>query len=107
PHYNEWYRAVVKAKDDRTCAVSGCGRRLHAHGYCARHAAKFRAYGDPLAGREGASPGEPLRWIAEHANHQGDECLRWPFEIGRWGYGTVKHQGKKRVASRVMCEAAH
>lgn len=88
----------------KLCAVTDCGKPYHAHGYCSRHAYHFRAHGDPLGGRRGASPGEPLRWIADHVGYQGDDCIKWPFEIGRYGYGTVKHQGKKRVASRVMCE---
>lgn len=91
----------------RLCAVEGCGKPYHAHGYCARHNYKFTRYGDPLAGRRGASPGEPLRWIKENATYGGDECIKWPFEIGRYGYGTIKHCGKRRVASRVMCEEAH
>lgn len=91
----------------RFCGVNGCGKPYHSHGYCARHAYHFKAHGDRLGGRRGASPGEPLRWIEEHARYQGDDCLRWPFEIGRYGYGVVKHNGQKRVASRVMCELAH
>jgi len=106
-HYNAWYRDNVKATDPRRCGVVDCGGPLHAHGFCGRHAAKFKAHGDPLAGRRGSSPGAPLRWIAENAHYDGEECLTWPFEIGGYGYGTVKQGGKKRVASRVMCEVAH
>jgi len=91
----------------KLCGVLGCEKPLHAHGFCARHAYRFRAHGDPEAGRRGASPGEPLRWIEAHAGYRGDDCLRWPFEVTRHGYGTVKHDGKRRVASRVMCIAAH
>jgi len=94
-------------KSHRICGVEGCGKRVHAHGYCGKHAAKFKAYGDPTAGRDGPSPGEPLRWIQENTSYQGDDCLVWPYEKGRYGYGTVRHLGKKRVASRVMCEFAH
>lgn len=90
------------------CAVADCDKPKHAHGYCARHAYHFKAHGDPLGGRRGASPGEPLRWIEDHAQHEGDDCLIWPFEINkRTGYGNVKHNGQKRLASRVMCEVAH
>ena len=91
----------------KVCAVDGCGKPKHGYIYCGKHYAKWKAYGDPLAGRSGPSPGEPLRWIAEHAAYQGDHCLQWPYERSRYGYGTVKHGGKKRVASRVMCELAH
>lgn len=91
----------------RICAVPRCGKKHHAHGYCARHAYHFKAHGDPEGGRRGASPGEPLRWISDNATYAGDDCLVWPFEVGRYGYGTVKCDGQKRVASRVMCEVAH
>lgn len=91
----------------RICAVEGCEKDYHAHGYCARHAYHFKTHGDPLGGRRGASPGAPQRWIADHSNYESDDCLRWPFEVHREGYGTVRHNGRRRVASRVMCEAAH
>ena len=91
----------------RLCAVEGCGKPYHAYGYCSRHAYHFKVHGDPLGGRRGASPGEPQRWIKENASYQGDDCLIWPFERTRHGYGTVRQNGKKRVASRVMCEEAH
>lgn len=91
----------------RLCAVEGCGKPHHAHGYCSRHAARFRAHGDPLGGRHDASPGEPMRWIQENSGYRGDDCLRWPFEVSRYGYGCVKFRGKRTTASRVMCEVAH
>ncbi len=93
--------------EKKICGVEGCGNPQHARGYCGKHNYKFVKYGDPLAGRRGASPGEPLRWIEAHVGHQDDGCLLWPFEIGRTGYGTVRHKDKRRVASRVMCEMAH
>lgn len=93
--------------DARICAVDGCDKKKHAHGYCARHAYHFKAHGDPLGGRKGSSPGEPLRWLLSHVDLNSDKCLVWPFEVSRWGYGTIKHNGQKRVASRVMCELAH
>ena len=91
----------------KVCAVDGCGKPKHGYIYCGKHYAKWKAYGDPAAGREGPSPGEPLRWIEAHAGYQGDECLIWPYELTRYGYGNVKHNGQKRPASRVMCEIAH
>lgn len=91
----------------RICSVDDCGKPFHAHGYCARHAYHFKAHGNPLGGRKGSSPGEPIRWIETHATYEGDECLVWPFEVGNYGYGVVKEGGRKRVASRVMCERVH
>ena len=91
----------------KICAVDGCGNPQHARGFCGKHNYKFVRYGDPLAGRTSASPGEPLRWIEQNAEHQADACLPWPFEVSQWGYGVIKHNGQRRVASRVMCEFAH
>lgn len=91
----------------KICAVEGCENKKHGYIYCGKHYAKYKAHGDPLGGRRGASPGEPLKWIRDHAAYGGDDCIKWPFEVTRYGYGTVKHNGKKRVASRVMCEVAH
>lgn len=48
-----------------------------------------------------------MQWIRDHASYQGDDCIKWPFEVSHYGYGSVRHIGKKRVASRVMCEIAH
>lgn len=91
----------------KVCAVDGCGKPKHGYIYCGKHYAKWKAYGDPSAGREGPSPGDLMRWIEAHVSYQGDDCLIWPYERTRYGYGTVKHRNKKRVASRVMCELAH
>lgn len=91
----------------RLCTVPACGKPRHGQGFCNRHYSKFRAHGDPLGGRRGSSPGEPLKWIKDHAAYEGDDCLIWPFERPHGGYGTVRHKGRRRVASRVMCEIVH
>ena len=104
PHY----RINRDSRPDRKlCAVHGCEGVTHTKGYCGKHAYKFRTYGDPLAGRTSAPSGAPLAWIQEHKGAQQDECLVWPYEISSHGYGVLKRGGKKRIASREMCEAAH
>lgn len=95
------------AKNHSICEVSDCNNPRHSKQYCGKHYYKFKTYGDPLAGRNCASRGEALKWIKENSSYGGDNCIVWPFEITHYGYGTVSHQGKRRVASRVMCEAAH
>lgn len=92
---------------ERLCSIEGCGKKHFTRGWCGAHYYKWKKHGDPLGGRRGASPGAPLKWINGNADYTGDDCLTWPFEIGRYGYGTIKHDGKRRVASRVMCEVAH
>lgn len=93
--------------DTILCQIDGCTRKRHAKGYCNNHYARWRYYGDPNKGRDSTPLGAPMAWIRNHAGYQGNDCIKWPFEIGNHGYGTVKHQGKRRVASRVMCEVAH
>lgn len=53
-----------------------------------------------------ARNGEPLRWLLEHANHRGKECLIWPFGKSG-GRGVICFEGKMGLASRAMCKIAH
>lgn len=50
--------------------------------------------------------GELLRFIHEVAlQHEGNDCLKWPFGRGPAGYGgTVIIDGKKFLVSRYICE---
>lgn len=95
------------AIDGRVCSVAGCGRVHQALGFCANHYYRLRTHGDPLLGRRRASPGEPQQWIRDHAGHQGNDCLEWPFGKAANGYAEVLINGRKMVASRAMCIEAH
>lgn len=44
---------------DRTCAVDGCGKPVHARGWCCSHNHRWERYGDPL-GRPDPPPPRPL-----------------------------------------------
>lgn len=49
-----------------------------------------------------------LPWLQEHKNHDGDECLTWPFGRHQDGRaGGVKISGRAVMAARAMCELAH
>lgn len=48
-----------------------------------------------------------IEWIARHASYGGDDCLVWPFSYFNHGYGLVKHDGKHKLAHRIMCMEAH
>lgn len=51
---------------------------------------------------------DPRGWLAAHVEHQGDECLPWPFCCdGRQGYPTLLFDDKTERAHRVMCQLAH
>lgn len=50
--------------------------------------------------------GAAIRWIREHADYQGDDCIQWPFTALR-GYGLFGYLGKHHYAHRFMCELIH
>lgn len=94
------------------CAISDCSNNAHHDaagrvGYCCMHYKRLKAHGDPTVVKKVPSPAKD--WILSHKNYQGDECLTWPFAIGKDGYGRVHERGtqKLQTASRAMCIAAH
>ena len=48
--------------------------------------------------------GKAIRWIYDHMNFAGDECLYWPFSRVRNGYGHLGFCGKQQYAHRIMCQ---
>ena len=64
-------------------------------------------HGDPEKVGKRSSPA--LDWITENARFEGDDCLPWPFHVGKDGYGRVHEPrtGKLMTASRLMCVTAH
>lgn len=94
------------------CSVENCerdssraanGRR----GMCSAHYQRVRRHGDPFTVKETPSPA--IDWIAEHSDYDGDDCLKWPFHIGKDGYGRVHRPlcGTLTTASNYMCHVAH
>lgn len=63
-----------------------------------------RARGRPSPHR---GKGRNMAWILAHVDHQGPDCLIWPFGKTDTGYGQLGHMGKVHKAHRVMCEKAH
>lgn len=51
--------------------------------------------------------GRGVKWIREHLNHKGEECLPWPFGKDDKGYGICGFEGKVYKASRLMCIFKH
>ena len=95
-----------------TCSVASCDRSAHftaggRGGLCSTHYKRKLKNGDPnLVGRR-SSPA--IDWVEAHVSHPGDECLIWPFHIGKDGYGRVheRRTGKLMTTSRMMCIMAH
>lgn len=98
---------IEMATKFKACAIEGCKRNAHrdAHGtrgWCQSHSRRWRAYGDPLAGR--TPQGEPLRYLEETVlTYEGDECLIWPYWLSK-GYGALNIDGRAVWVSRVVCD---
>lgn len=50
--------------------------------------------------------GKAYKWLVDHLNFDGEECLIWPFSRTR-GYGGFSHMGERYYAHRFMCELVH
>ena len=90
---------------NRICSIQNCPRPLFQKSFCSAHYKRWWRHGDPLAGStyHRALP----NWIEAHKDHEGSECLIWPFS--KYGSGhaafSVGHKGK--IVSRIMCEHRH
>jgi hypothetical protein len=54
----------------------------------------------------------PAVWIHSHIEYQGDDCLIWPFQHGKKGYGKISLEGvdghhHKYTPHAIMCELKH
>jgi hypothetical protein len=95
-----------------SCSVEACNGNAHRSangkmGYCSKHYQRVKKHGDPNIVKSVPSPA--LDWIAAHVDYAGDDCLIWPFAVGKDGYGRVHRPGSSvmTTASNSMCEQAH
>ena len=51
--------------------------------------------------------GRGVQWIRAHLDHDGSECLIYPYHKDDHGYGVVGYLGKLYRASRLMCIFKH
>lgn len=88
------------------CNVKDCqnlaerGRK----GMCARHYRMQYRRGTTVAAI--SQQGEPKRWLENHVNYQGNDCLPWPFAKHSDGSAAIA-SGYSRQAARLMCFLAH
>lgn len=93
------------------CSVLGCGKKRDTRGFCPAHYSRWKDHGDPLAG--GPCNGDRLKWIADHVDYQGDDCLLWPFgrqegkDGAHRGYFSIRADGKNLGAHVFMCRLVH
>lgn len=50
--------------------------------------------------------GAAIQWLRDHVDHNGAECLIWPFSTNGTGYGVLGYEGGRLYAHRKMCELA-
>lgn len=77
------------------CSVEGCEAKADAHGLCSMHFRRQVRNGDPGKVRRQRN-GAYQEWLERHAEHNGNDCLIWPFWRDKHGYGP----------SREMCRLA-
>jgi hypothetical protein len=90
------------------CSIDGCDKSALARGWCSKHYYRWKRCGtvDGDAGR--AEYGSVQAFISDVAlDFDADECLPWPFQISTTGYGRLAVGGKKKIASRYVCELAN
>ena len=89
------------------CAIDGCDGNAHhtargRRGWCCAHYGRWVRHGEPCSGREWN--GVSLAWLQDTAlQHQGDDCLLWPFASLTKKYGIFKHNGERVLAHRWAC----
>lgn len=93
---------------EKHCIIDGCDGERSAKKMCPRHYHMWKMHGDPLK-KPKWDYGAGIRWIEDHKNYSGDECLRWPFGLSskKTGYGQSYLDGKKIGAHVHMAIAAH
>lgn len=97
---------MKKNKESKICSADGCDRNVLARGYCSRHYHRMMTYGDLNFSKAcGKKDGEDF--LRKTLTVFTDECIAWPYSKNNKGYGCLTFQGKKTVASRVMCRIAH
>ena len=88
------------------CTAQGCAETAKSAGYCWSHYNRKLRYGDPELVKRTTKAGEPLRWLKAHIDHDGIDCLIWPFAKFLSGYGQINDADSKG-AHRKMCILAH
>lgn len=89
----------------KVCSIEGCGKRHDSKGYCKIHYDRYKRHGDPLGGR--TYEGEPFKWLLEHLDYKGDDCLIWPYAKDDFGYGCIRIDGKTERVHIVVATIKH
>lgn len=112
-HYWRWHRTGDPTKIVRPfvdgvtpCRAPDCAIAARLRGYCSKHYERMRRTNRLDTSR--TPPGSTATFIDNVAlTFEGDECLVWPFARDHEGYGKAFYGGKRRKASRIVCELAN
>ena len=85
------------------CTIVGCGQKVSGNGLCSMHWQRKKKHGHPgEAGRRRPEFRAPLKWIQAHVNHEGEDCLPWPYGKAETGYGRLNVGGDDWYAHRYI-----
>jgi len=90
----------------RICSVEGCDKPHGSRGFCKAHARRH-SLGMDMTKPIRVPKGALLKWLEQHKDYRGDQCLIWPFGKDHNGYGLLKYGAHHTGAHRVMCILAH
>lgn len=88
------------------CKIDWCDKPMRANGFCVMHNRRWHL-GQDMNKKPIAPKRAGMEWIRNHVDHNGDECLTWPYTKNEHGYGRVMFDGKTSKAHRIMCLLAH
>lgn len=94
----------------KPCSFEGCTRFADpkaGFGLCKTHYHQLRTDGAPRPTPERFKRGDAMKWLVDHQDFAGDECLTWPFKRWSTGRGRVSYEGRNQHAHRVMCALVH
>lgn len=91
----------------KLCSVEGCARAAYGRGWCHMHYMRSRRHGSTSVTRPQSLRTETVAFILNAIQYTGDECLLWPFDHSRKGYGSIVWEGKRYSTHRFVCQSAH
>ncbi len=86
------------------CSIKGCGNKHIAKGLCQAHYTRKSRSGSAQATKPlRTSPGEQLSFFARALRSDTDECILWPHQKTKDGYGRLWLFGRPVFAARAIC----
>lgn len=89
------------------CSIPDCGKPRTTRGLCHAHYQRWRKTGS-TDGPIRISPNEAARYLNDTVlPYDADDCLIWPFARYSNGYAVIRHSGRNRIVSRLVCSEVH